>query len=211
MNKLSRKHSTLSAFIAMLPIWIIAIICSLMLCDCSNKTPDTPRRKAYPRVAVHDSSFVAMTNSPIHFEISTTAQITLDSIVMNDKDGRGARWINIFYKPYNATLHCTFTAVDTSSIKEVLSNRNERMALNAGNLTSELTELTNANDYYSHILVTEQSKVTPLQFLSSDNKNWVVSGALYLNNGNSNPDSIRPIINAIKRDIIHSLKTINQP
>ena len=86
------------------------------------------------------------------------------------------------------------------------------MELNAGNLTSELIELTNANDFRSHILVTEQSNVTPLQFISTNNQSWVVSGALYINSTRAtNIDSIRPIINALKRDLIHSLKTINNP
>ena len=212
MNKTSRKHPALVALLAMLPIWLLAFLCSIVMCDCSNTPPSTPRQKAYPRINTHDSSFVALKNSPIHFEISSAAQISLDSIVKNDKDGKGARWINIFYQPYNATLHCTFTPVDTSSIGRVISNREERMALNVGNLTSELIELTNANDFRSHILVTEQSNVTPLQFISTNNQSWVVSGALYINSPRAtNIDSIRPIINALKRDLIHSLKTINNP
>ena len=212
MNKISRKHPALFAFLAMLPIWLLAIICSIVMCDCSNTPPSTPRQKAYPRVNTHDSTFIALENTPIHFEISSVAQISLDSIVMNDKEGKGVRWINIFYQPYNATLHCTFTPVNPSSIAEVINNRKERMALNAGSLTSELIELTNANDFRSHILVTEQSNVTPLQFISTNNQSWVISGALYLNsNKTSSIDSIRPIINALKRDLIHSLKTINKP
>ena len=167
----------------------------------------TPRRKAFPRIVTHDSTFCTFDNAPIHFEISKIATITLDSISTNTLNK--VQWINIYYKPYNTTIYCTFTQVDNTTIDEVISNRSERMALNSGGLTSELIELTNANKFYSQILITEQSKVTPIQFLSTDNQNWVVSGALYVEN-NQNIDSIRPVINVVKRDIIHSLKTINQ-
>jgi hypothetical protein len=142
--------------------------------------------------------------------MSNVALITLDSTIVNNKQTEKSHWINIFYKPYNLTIHCTFTPVDPSTINDIIYNRKERMSLNSGYFPSELIELTNANNYSSQILITEQSNVTPLQFLSTNNKNWVVSGALYLNNNNSpNIDSIRPIINIIKRDIIHSLKTIS--
>lgn len=202
-----RNRSFSTAVFAMLPMWIMAIALSLILCECSDNNVATPRRKAFPRIVTHDSTFCTLDNAPIHFEISKIATITLDSISTNTLNN--AHWINIYYKPYNATIYCTFTQVDNSTIDEVISNRSERMALNSGGLTSELIELTNANKFYSQILITEQSKVTPIQFLSTDNQNWVVSGALYVEN-NQNIDSIRPVINVVKRDIIHSLKTINQ-
>ena len=211
MSKVSRKHNTFTAFVAMLPVWLLAILCASVLCDCKNNSADTPRRKAYPRIVTHDSSFVAVANAPLHFEISDFAQITLDTVIANEKN-EGTRWLNVYYSQYNATIHSTFTPVDDSTIDDILENRSERMALNAGNHTSELLELTNANGFASQILVTEESNTTPLQFISTDNKKWVVSGALYLNGeSKSNVDSIRPVINVIKRDIIHSLKMINKP
>lgn len=201
--------STIKCNISKLPIWIILITISFIACNCDNNA-NIPRRKAYPRITTHDSIFSIVTSLPLHFEKSNIALISLDSTIITNKRDEKSHWINIFYKPYNITVHCTFTPVDTSTINNIIYNRKERMALNSGNFPSELIELTNANNFSSQILITEQSKVTPLQFLSTNNKNWVVSGALYLNNSNiSNIDSIRPIINVIKRDIIHSLKTIS--
>ncbi len=205
MSYSHRKHSIVTAVLAMIPFWSIAILIAMMLCECSNENVNTPRRKAYPRINIHDSTFSKIPNSPIYFEMNNAAIITLDSINNN------SHWINIFYKPYNATIYCTFTPVDKSTIENVIDNRTERMALNSGEYSSELLELTNANGFKSKILITEQSKVTPVQFLSTDNHNWVVSGAIYFEkNNNSNHDSISPIINVLKRDIIHAMKTINQ-
>lgn len=203
--------SAIKCNLTKLPIWIMLIITSFIACNCDNNT-NIPRRKAYPRITTHDSAFSTITSLPLHFERSSIALITLDSTIINNKTEEKSHWINLFYKPYNITIHCTFTRIDTSTIYNTLYNRKERMALNSGNFPSELIELTNANNFSSQILITEQSKVTPLQFLSTNNKNWVVSGALYLNNNNTpNIDSIRPIINVVKRDIIHSLKTISDP
>lgn len=203
MSSSLHKHSFVTAIMAMLPIWVIAFLTALALCECSTDNANTPRRKAYPRIDTHDSTFTLISNCPIHFEISDIAIISLDSI-NNDN-----HWINIYYKPYNATIYCTFTPVDKHTIENVIDNRTERMALNSGDHSSELIELTNANGFKSQILITEQSKITPVQFLSTNENNWVVSGALYFNNSSNSPDSIRPIINILKRDIIHAMKTID--
>jgi gliding motility-associated lipoprotein GldD len=216
---MARKHKKqfITAILVMLPVWIITISLSLLFCECSNNNNEAttnnsdeviiPRRKAFPRINTHDSTFVAIKNTPVHFEISKAASITLDS-TKTDLD-IPSQWINIYYKPYKATIHCTFTQVDSTTINQVIDNRSERMSLNIGSLTTELIELTNANNFYSQILTTEQCEVTPIQFLSTDDCNWVVSGALYFEQTN-NVDSIRPVIDVIKRDIIHSLKTINK-
>ena len=205
MSYSHRKHNIVTAILTMIPFWLIAILVTMMLCECSNENINKPRRKAYPRINIHDSTYTKIPNSPIHFEMNNVAKITLDSINNN------SHWINIFYKPYNATIYCTFTPIDKSTLENIIENRTERMALNSGANSSELIELTNANGFKSKILITEQSKVTPVQFLSTNNLNWVISGAIYFDkNSSSNPDSIRPIINALKRDVIHAMKTINQ-
>ena len=93
----------------------------------------------------------------------------------------------------------------------MINNRTQRISLNTGSYTSELIELTNVNGFKSQLIITPESQVTPLQFLSTDGKDWVISGALYINQApNSNPDSIKPILNVLKRDMIHTLKTIGK-
>lgn len=207
-----RKHNVLTAIIAMSPMWLIAFAASLILSDCSGETQtNMPRQKAYPRIATHDSTFTALASNPIHFEISTAAEVTLDSINTSKVTGENSRWINISYKGYNAVIYYTFTPVDATTINNVLANRDERMALNAGDNPSELTRITNANGFSSRILTTTQSVVTPIQFISTDGKDWVVSGAVHLSGMyTADTDSLSPVINVLRRDIIHSLTTIKK-
>lgn len=210
MNNHNTKN-LLTAITAMLPVWIIAIIVSLLFSECANDNQaNMPRRKAYPRVEIHDSTFTTLVNSPVFFEISTSATVTLDSVNTGKEIGKNSRWFNFSYPKYNAVIYCTFTPVDKNTINEVIQNRTERMKLNSGDLESELTEMTNSNGFKSQILFTIESQTTPIQFISTDYDDWVVSGALYLNDKGPNTDSILPIINTIKRDIIHSLKTIKK-
>lgn len=207
-----QKRNLLTAIATLLPIWIIAIVASLFFSECSNNdSTNMPRRKAFPRIEIHDSTYSSLPSSPVYFEISTAAKVTLDSVNTGNETGKNSRWFNISYPTYNAVIMCTFTPVNEATIHEVINNRTHRMKLNSGSLTSELTELTNANGFNSQILTTIENRVTPIQFISSDINDWVVSGAVYFNNNDTvDIDSISPIIFAIKRDIIHALKTIKK-
>lgn len=206
----SHRHNTITAFFTMLPIWIMAIATSLFFSECGeDKQANIPRQEAFPRIETHDSTFTELPSAPMRFEISTEAKVVLDSVNTGKKMGENSRWFTISYPRYDAEIYYTFTPVNSASLDKVIDNRTERMKLNSGGLTSELLELTNANGFSSQILTTIESKVTPIQFISTDNKHWVVSGAVHIKNHNSNNiDSISPVINVIKRDIIHSLKTI---
>jgi hypothetical protein len=51
----------------------------------------------------------------------------------------------------------------------------------------------------------------PLQFLATDNSRYVISGAFFMPNVTANApiDSLQPIVEAVKRDLIHSLKHLS--
>ena len=73
---------------------------------------------------------------------------------------------------------------------------------------TELTELTSDGGWQCLLAMTRSSLTTPLQILAHDGKN-VISGALYFNfSPSTSPDSVSPIVDAVNRDLIHTLKHI---
>ncbi len=206
---MSKKNgSTLTAFCAMIPIWIIAVVISLSLSECTNQQDNPiPRRTAYPRINLCDTIYVKSPLLPVNFEINAEAIAIVDSS-HNSTDG--SKWINISYPKYNATLYCTYTPVSKSTINNVLENRIERISLNIGSLTSEITEISNPSGLNSKIISTPTSEVTPLQFIATNNLSWVISGAFCFNETtNIPPDSISPILNAVNNDILHTIKNLS--
>ena len=82
------------------------------------------------------------------------------------------------------------------------------MELNSGGAMTELTELTSDGGWQCLLAMTRSSLTTPLQILAHDGKN-VISGTLYFNfPPATSPDSISPIVDAVNRDLIHTLKHI---
>ena len=202
-----KKDSTLTAFLAMIPIWIIAGVISLSLSECSNKENYIPRRTAYPRVNLCDTIHVKSPLLPVNFEINAETIASEDSSnITND----GSKWINVFYPKYNATLYYTYTPVTASTIEGVIDNRIERISLNIGSLTSEMTELNTPSGVIAKIISTPTSMVTPLQFIATNNSSWVISGAFCFNETkNISSDSISPILKAVNNDILHTIKNLS--
>lgn len=202
-----KNHSTLTAFLAMIPIWIIAGVISFSLSECANKENYIPRRTAYPRVNLCDTVYVKSHLLPINFEINSEAIASEDN---SNNTNDGSKWINVFYPKYNATLYYTYTPVTSSNIDGVIDNRIERISLNIGSLTSEMTEMNTPSGVSAQIISTPTSEVTPLQFIATNNSSWVISGAFCFNETKDiSTDSISPILKAVNKDLIHTIKNLN--
>lgn len=202
------RHNALKSLLAMLPIWIVAASIPLMLSECGNRdTTPIPRQKAYPRLALADSAYVGTDVLPIGLEINAVA--TLTKVGDESDNSRGTVWFDIAYPSYDATLHCTFTPVGQLTLEQVLANRSERIALNLGDATYENTQVANPAGVAGNIYVTRSNMVTPVMFLVTDRRDWVLSGAMTFNAGNvAVYDSVAPIVKAVRGDIEHMLKTI---
>ena len=151
---MSKKSlSTLTAFFAMIPIWIIAGVISFSLSECTNKEKPIPRRTAYPRVNLCDTVYVKSPLLPVNFEINAEA-IASEDDSNNTNDGR--KWINVFYSKYNETRYYTYKTVTFN------------LELNEGENTVSLSN-NGAYDFNGSVPVTPRIKaITVNQAVSGD-------------------------------------------
>lgn len=183
-----------------------AVTIAIVMVACRDNTA-IPRPSAYPRLTLYDTTYVDAAVAPPHFEVNASA--IAKKITSTTSDNNNNVWLDVIYPAYKATLHCTFTPVDSISRIRVTDNRAERMALNIGDNEAEQTEITNPNGYVSIVLTASGPTLTPVQFLSAGS-DWVISGALELNDVPSAAalDSIRPMIDAVKTDVIHTMRNL---
>ena len=190
----------------MAAITSIAALCCLYGCG-NRQTTDTgiPRPVAYPRPVIYDPLYTSA-GLPADFEVNASATVT-DAGKSATSENQPV-WVDITYPAYGATLHCTFTPVDDEASREkAMDNRLERMALNVGDNMAEQTELTSPGGFTTIILSTMGRTLTPLQFLSVGDC-WVISGAMRFHAEAVETDSVRPLIDAVKTDIIHAAENI---
>ena len=169
----------------------------------SGSAIGVPRPTAYPRTSLYDTTYCDV-KLPMGFLVNTNALISNPEQKSSDS---GNQWVDISYPAYSLTLHCTFIPVNNSTRDEITAGRLERMTLNIGYNYAEQTELTSPDGCNTIIFNTMGRSLTPLQFLSVGD-DWVISGGAKFSADSVNADSIRPIIEAVKTDIIYAAKRL---
>lgn len=186
-----------------LKLIVIATIVTIMsACTGKSSNVSVPRPVAYPRVAELDSSYVALDSIPLYIEINRSVVIKRS----------GGLWFDIVYPDYGAVVYVTLTSTSPDSMQSVIANRRERITLNIADAANTIyTEIT--SPCFTSVLVhSPMSYATPLQFLASDGERWVVSGAAFFHDvrHEAPADSLRPMIETIRRDLVHTLSTLNR-
>ncbi|MCM1092508.1 MAG: hypothetical protein NC421_00980 [Lachnospiraceae bacterium] len=178
---------------------IIIAVAAISCTGNGDKAP-VPRRVAYPRVALYDSTYVEITGLPVKFAVNSSV-----GVMVNQKS-EVTQWINIHYPRYGATARLTLQMLPKNEIAATLANRMERAMLDTGGYPTELTELTSPSGVASTIMLTPSATVTPLHFIATDSATFVLSGAVEFKS--TDIEANAPAVNAIHADLLHAAKTI---
>lgn len=187
------------------PLILAAVLAGAVVASCTHggdTSNAVPKPEGWPRVEIPAESYTI--NEIDGIEVAINSAATVDS----RKNDDGGTWLDITYPSFgNSRLYLTLlTAADGNELKSILENRSERMELNSGGAITELIELTSDGGWDGRLAVTRSSLTTPVQMLAHDGRH-VVTGALYLNfPPSTQPDSIAPIVTAVSRDLLHTIK-----
>lgn len=180
----------------------ILVFVAAVISGCRNDVA-TPRQLAFPRIVTCDTIYHPVDNAVIPIDINTSAVV--------DVTNRG-RWIDAYYPTYHGKLSLTLDKYRHSdSIRAAIDNRVERMSINVGDFTAEQTDLHSPDGVHSVILVTSAGCVTPVQFLATDRRRLLVSGSFSFDNPvtKHKADSLAPVIDALRSDIIRLVNSIH--
>ena len=197
---------------------LLAII--ILFFQCS--TDYLPKPKGYNRIELPDHSYFSLPDTlPYTFEISKLARINTDTswIFMKriqeaikpwEKTVKERYWIDLVYDTLDADVEITYKAIQ---------GKEELMKAYFGDaykLTSqhqikaysiEESILTTPRGLTAAIAEINGEVPTPIQFVTTDSVKHFLRGALYFKTATKN-DSLAPVIDYIKKDIIHLLNTL---
>jgi len=182
-------------------IIVIISVCFLFL-RCGEEF-FAPKPRGFFRIDVKDTTYTPLKgNYPYFFEYSNRAYI--DSL-----KGREQYWINLEYPDLNATLHITYKSMDINNLTDLINDSR----------TIVYKQIVKADDVLeSHILDTVthlygkiyetigNDAACPFQFWVTDRQKHFFRGSLYLNQVPQN-DSLAPVINYLKKDMMHLIET----
>lgn len=181
----------------------LLFISMLFLSACEQVT--TPKPRGYARILLPKKEYLRYTNPsfPYQLEYPSYAKIALDT-----GSHKEPFWINIQYPTFSGTLHISYKPI-TNNLQQYVEDAN--IFVNK--------HIPKADAIENQVFVNEQDKVygliydikgigaaSPFQFYITDSTHHFLRGALYFNTIPNN-DSLSPVIDFIKEDIIHLINT----
>jgi gliding motility-associated lipoprotein GldD len=184
-------------------VWLVACLTLLAAC---GREDYTPKPKGYNRIDLPPAKYQPLTQKhPYWFEYSAYAKILRDS-------SRTAmpHWINIYYPQFQANVQLTYRPVnnDRKVLNKLLEDARTltiKHQVKAESIEGGIIKTKNG----MNVNVAELSGEVPtqFQFYVTDSTKHFFRGALYFRTATAN-DSLAPVINYIKKDMVHLLNTL---
>lgn len=165
-----------------------------------------PKPKGFNRIDLPERAFASLEdNYPYSFEHSAHSRIESDEFNPDESS-----WINLHYEDMEAKVHLTYKPIEgkEANLKSYLSD--------AISLTSkhqvkaygiEENVLRTPHGYTGVVAELTGEVPTQFQFFVTDSTQHFLRGALYFNVANKN-DSLMPVIEYIKMDMMHLINTL---
>jgi gliding motility-associated lipoprotein GldD len=194
------RHSKLSLKLAIYGLVSLTIVLS----GCS--TDYTPKPKGFNRINLPDHSYITLPDTlPYVFEYSKHAQLLDDNSRISEP-----YWIDIYYPAMDADIQITYKPVknDRVLLEEYLKDAytlTNKHNVKAYSIEENIAVLKSGN--VASISELEGEVPTQFQFHITDSTTHFIRGALYFKTATQN-DSLRPVIDYLKEDMIHLLNTL---
>lgn len=178
---------------------LIILLIAVVLSSCSA---DVPKPRTYFRIDL----------PPKHYEASKSAAMyefdypsNISKIIYGKENDD---WFDIVYPQYNARIYCSYKPVKGNfrEISEDSRNFVYKHVIKADAIGETLFE-DPENDVYGILYDIKGNAASQVQFILTDSVKHCLRGALYFNE-RPNKDSIAPVADYIREDIIRIMESI---
>jgi gliding motility-associated lipoprotein GldD len=191
-------HKLLKFFIAI----VFASSFLIVACDTEDEV-FSPKPRGYFRIDMPKKIYrVYDSICPFSFDIPTYAIINQDR-----HSGAEPCWLNLDFPQFKATVHLSYKKVENnvSNYFEDARNFAVRHQIKATGM-NESVIIRDSSRVYGLLYDIEGNTASNLQFYLTDSTKHFLRGALYFNS-TPNTDSLKLVIDFIREDMIHLIKT----
>ncbi len=186
---------------------ISSLLIVYLFCFTSCKEKEyVPKMRGYHQIELPEHQYKKLkSNHPYEFDCSVHATIEDDTSGLYEP-----HWININYKDFGATIQLTYKDLNNNKLRYAemvddaikLANKHQVKAYS-------IEEMQVKSPEGKTFFVYELSGDVPsqFQFYATDTSKHFLRGALYFNTATRN-DSLAPVIEYIKIDVIQALNTL---
>lgn len=167
-----------------------------------------PKQKGFNRIDLPNHEYVQLTeNHPYTFQYSKYSKILKDTNGLVEP-----HWIHVYYPQFKATLDITYKPLGVGSgnnFKKLINDANKLTAKHQIKASSidEMVVMRPKDGRKAYLYILQGEVPSPYQFHVTDSTKHFLSGALYFDTATQN-DSLAPIINYLKQDLINLMNTV---
>lgn len=185
---------------------IIAAIFSILSILVFNRPSYMPKPYGYNRIILPEHVYKFIPDSlPYQLEVSQHATVSPSSSPYAEK-----YWLDIYYPAFEATIQLTYKPVKNSKqlLREYLQDAYLLTAKHQIRADAINEYIIHTPKGYTATLAALSGQVpSQYQFYTTDSTHHFLRGALYFHTASQN-DSLAPVIEFIKEDILHMLYTL---
>ena len=182
---------------------LILLFASLLLIITACEENYTPKPRGYFRIDLPEKSYQVFDDAThFSFEYSVNAQIEKDQSNESSVD-----WFTVHYPQLHADLYLSYKQVDSNLPLFLEDARTMAFKhLPKANSISDSVFYTAADVSGLFYFINGKGVASPIQFYVTDSSHNFVRAALYFN-FRPNNDSISPVIQYLKADLLHMVET----
>lgn len=182
-------------------IYFMLILTALSLSGCESYTP---KPIGYFRIELPEKKYVTFESEdyPYSFEYADVAKI------QEKKSKDDPYWIDVVYPDFRGRIYCSYKKVD-GNFQEISEDSRSfvyKHTVKADNIT-EQPYVDDERKVYGMLYELQGNTASAVQFVLTDSVNHFFRGALYFNTV-PNQDSLAPVVEYVKEDIIHLVETM---
>jgi gliding motility-associated lipoprotein GldD len=170
----------------------------------ASESSDIPRPKGYFRIAFPAHSYVSYSDTcPFTFEHPVYSRIMFRS------DFRSKCWPDIYFPPFKASLHLSYSPI-TNNLEQILEDSRTltyKHTVKANDIMEEFIEFPEKR-VFGTLYSVSGNAASAIQFHLTDSSNHFIRGSLYFNTS-PNADSLAPVIAFLSKDVEHLIQTLN--
>ena len=165
-----------------------------------------PKPKGFPRLDLPAPSYTLLAPThPYQFEYNKIARILPDTFARSEP-----HWIFINYPTFKASVQLTYKPIrnDVNRLRAMLEDSYKLAARhNIKAYAIEQRKIRLKSGLEASIIDLSGEVPSQVQFVTTDSTTHFLRGALYFNTATEN-DSLQPVIQYIRKDILHLLNTL---
>jgi gliding motility-associated lipoprotein GldD len=188
--------------------FLLFAICLLSVVAC-DEAVYTPKPRGFPRVVYPAKEYQPFDRNYCNFtfEYPKYAQIVQDTSFFDEKPADEC-WFDIYVPQYEARIHCSYYPIDSKNPFSKLASDAFVLA-DKHNVKADFIDqlkIQKPNHVSGFAFDIEGPVASPFQFFLTDSTKHFVRGALYFKTS-SRPDSLRPVVDFMKKDIMQMINT----